>query len=90
MSICSSVTPAQHLAQSLLWAWSTRDFASLAASLDNAGESTQYGELSREEQDILDLVIGIGTTLRDSAPAVNDEELRVSVKLLRHFAQTSA
>ena len=91
MSVCSSLTPAQHLAELLLSAWSARDFECLTASLNDAAhEFAQYGTLSREEQDILDLVIGIGTTLRDSAAAVNDEELRVSVKLLRHFAQASA
>jgi hypothetical protein len=87
----STNTPAhQRLAQALLSAWSTGDLARLAASLECASTSNDHGPLSREESDILALVIGIGTRMRDSLEPVNPEDLQVSLKLLHHLARVPA
>ena len=76
--------PAQRLAASLLSAWSSGDRRGLAVTLERPAD---YWALDPEERDVVELIRGIGLKMRDAGERFNHDEMRASLKLLRHFAR---
>ncbi len=77
-------SPSQRLARSLMNGWSKGDRAALANTIEDADFTI---ECAPEEQDLVDLVKGIGLRMRDWLAPVNEDEIRAALKLLHHISE---
>jgi hypothetical protein len=90
MATICPFTPYRNLAQSVLLAWSSGDQTRLADSLNRVESFASGRSLSYEEQDVLELVKGIGMKMQDLQTPASQEDLDVSIRLLRHLARVPA
>ena len=85
MMTTSETTSTQRLAQALLSAWSSGDRREIAATLEGLRDADAESSGQRE---MLELLQAIGARMQSASSKVDRDDLRVAVKLLRHFARS--